>query len=466
MGIGACFLGIHRLDIRSDPVGPFLALMLPACLLWYLAGWALHRTPRERRPAVWLLLLGGLGLRLAAWSAPYVLETDVHRYLWDGFVLSRGYNPYQFSPEEVRRAADPEVSGRFSPRDRILLQTLWLETRGHRVAGYLDQVNAPHIPTCYPPATELAFALVATVAPGSARAWKLFVVGVDFLLCLAILGLLRQLGRPEWWVVAYAWCPLVLKEYANTGHFDPLATLSTVLGVWVLLRGRRALAGSFLGLGIACKLYPLVLLPLLARRLGLRGLVPALVLPPLLLAPFLGVGLDVFRGLALFARQWQFNSSIFWALWMLTGKSKAVLYQGEVAGWTLRFNVFHLLKLVTSTVFVAWLGWLVLRWPDREDRHVLERILLALAGLLLLSPITDPWYLPWLLPYACVLPSQSVSYLTSSIFCYYLYFLRFEDVWWHRAVEYLPFYALFAQEILAGRPLGTRLPESFSTPDP
>ncbi len=43
--------------------------------------------------------------------------------------------------------------------------------------------------------------------------------------------MLRRLGRDPSWILFYAWCPLPVKEYANTGHFDPLATFFTVLAV-------------------------------------------------------------------------------------------------------------------------------------------------------------------------------------------------------------------------------------------
>jgi hypothetical protein len=465
--IAVSFWSLRLLDVRSDPVTPFLSLMLLASLAWLGGGWSLYKTPKGARPRVRWILLGGLLLRLVAWSSPYILETDIHRYLWDGFVLSRGFNPYQFAPATVQAAADPTAIANLSSRDQELIRRLWLKSRSPNIRGYLKAVNAPEIPTCYPPLTEFAFAAMANVAPGNPRAWKGLVVLADMLLCLVTLGLLTELGRDPHWVFLYAWCPLPLKEYANTGHFDPFATLFTALAILLLLRKRPVLAGTCLGLGIATKLYPLILLPLLARRLGLRGMLPALILPPFLLTPFLGIGLGVFEGLRMFARVWQFNSSLFMVLWLLLGKSKAILVQTTVLGIEIRWRVFHLVKGIVGIFYLAFLFW-IYRRPDREARHLIEKVLLALLGLLLLSPVTDPWYLPWVLPYACLLPSSSVTYLAVGMFGYYLYFLGFQEVWWHRVVEYLPFYALTGKEIhggsLFGADLGTEIDNDKEAP--
>ena len=41
-----------------------------------------------------------------------------------------------------------------------------------------------------------------------------------------VLRLLTQTGRHRGWAIAYGWCPLVIKEIANSGHLDALATCS------------------------------------------------------------------------------------------------------------------------------------------------------------------------------------------------------------------------------------------------
>jgi hypothetical protein len=38
-------------------------------------------------------------------------------------------------------------------------------------------------------------------------------------------------GRHLGWSLAYAWCPLAVKEVANTGHLDSIPVFLTVLAV-------------------------------------------------------------------------------------------------------------------------------------------------------------------------------------------------------------------------------------------
>src|SRR5437763_1384467 len=77
--------------------------------------------------------------------------------------------------------------------------------------------------------------------------------------CLAIGWLLLRRSRP-WLAAVWAWCPVVVVEYANNAHIDWLAALLVVLAVSA--RGIRA-AGVLLGAAIAVKVYPALVLPAL-----------------------------------------------------------------------------------------------------------------------------------------------------------------------------------------------------------
>ncbi len=456
LGIGTAMAGIAWLDIPRDPVGPYLGLHLLASLCWLVALGVVRQRPPDSRVGLSALFLGAVGLRVVAWWTPYVLETDIHRYLWDGYVLSHGFNPYAFSPARVRDAMTPSDEGpgaasALVERDQRLLRELWRLSRQPEIAGYFRRINHPGIPTCYPPLAEVAFAISARVAPGDPRLWKAIVATADLVICALIVVLLGELGRPRSWFLAYAWCPLVLKEYANTGHFDPLATVGVLSGLVCLLRGRHLAAGLFLGIGAAVKLYPLVLLPVLGRRLGWGGVAVFLAVPVLAMSPFLGPGASTLAGLLTFAARWEFNSSLFAVLWTLTGWIREPLLRFEIGGTAIALDGFVLAKLAAGALLIAWLGWLA-REPDRGPLDLTARVAGAIGGLLLLSPIADPWYLAWVLPFGCVFPLPSLAYLAVSGACYYLYFLRWEYLWWHRWLEYGPFFLLLCRDLAqAGR---------------
>ena len=65
---------------------------------------------------------------------------------------------------------------------------------------------------------------------------KIWLLGFDLATGGLVLLLLRQTGRPLGMFVLYAWCPLVLKEFANSGHLDVIAVFLTTLAMWLAVR--------------------------------------------------------------------------------------------------------------------------------------------------------------------------------------------------------------------------------------
>ncbi|MDB5349282.1 MAG: putative integral rane protein [Planctomycetota bacterium] len=183
--------------------------------------------------------------------------------------------------------------------------------------GILDRVHFGELTTIYPPTAQAVFALAALITPGDASlpvrmtVMNAFFVGFDLATLGLVVALLSLAGRPVGWSVAYGWCPLVVKEVANSGHVDALAyflaTLALYLAARVLFprhpgappRAKASMAaiacGTVLGLAIGAKLYPVILAPLvilgLFRRLGFRrslfqlaafGVTSALVVGPMI----------------------------------------------------------------------------------------------------------------------------------------------------------------------------------------
>ncbi len=63
------------------------------------------------RLAVALILLGGIGIQIAAVSAPARQSDDLYRYVWDGRVQAAGIDPYAYVPA----AAQLDRSAGFVP---------------------------------------------------------------------------------------------------------------------------------------------------------------------------------------------------------------------------------------------------------------------------------------------------------------------------------------------------------------
>jgi uncharacterized membrane protein len=225
------------------------------------------------------------------------------------------------------------------------------------------------------------------------------------LLALCALGTTRAVlglsGRRPWDAAMVGLSPLLF-VHAFT-NWDLFAVLLAALGLWAWARRRPVLAGVLLGLGVAAKLYPvlvlgaLFLLCLRAGRLGtwLRtavaagGAWAAVNLPLAVLAP------------ENWSRFFRLNSSrhadpdSLWNL-LLHASDHRILDGPLVAGETP--TMLNAVVAVALVLMVAGAGWLTLAAPVRP--RVAQLAFLLVAGFLLLNKVWSPQYSLWLLPLA------------------------------------------------------------------
>ena len=143
----------------------------------------------------------------------------------------------------------------------------------------------------YPPGSVPVFALPALVSNAHYLIlFKLLMTAcaVGFTACAG--WVCRRLGLG---LVRLA--PIVLAPVAMgpvfLNRYDPLAALLVSVALVAVLRARDRTAGALLGIGTAVKLYPAVLLPIFARRVGLLGRagVAYLVAGAVLVLPFFAI---------------------------------------------------------------------------------------------------------------------------------------------------------------------------------
>ncbi|GIW92926.1 MAG: hypothetical protein KatS3mg110_0967 [Pirellulaceae bacterium] len=265
--------------------------LLAGCFLIYCFSLSIAcRIPSHTGLAVRIILAAAAFRGILLPSVP-IQEIDIYRYIWDGAVASQGLSPYRFSPAEVQAAAiTPKSSG--ASVDEELKRLIRLCHEDAAIAESLRRIHYPELTTVYPPVSQAVFALAYYLVPSgvalSSRvlAMKVVLVFFDFATIFLLWFLLRMTNRHVGWLIGYAWCPLVLKEFANSGHLDSIAvcfTTATLLCVTRLYRpsSERCLfwvvmAGVLWGLSVGAKLYPVVLLPLLVlvmfRQVGGKAL--------------------------------------------------------------------------------------------------------------------------------------------------------------------------------------------------
>jgi uncharacterized membrane protein len=280
------------------------------------------------------------------------------------------------------------------------------------------------VKTIYPPIAQAAFASAYLLGGWSWDGFRLL-FGLAYFAGagLMVWALSRHApsGRPAAMAaVLLGWCPLAVKEVANSAHLDAL--LVAVWGAFFFLLARReewrtpVVAGLVVGLGILTKLYPVLLLPLFwsffqrgnGWRSSLAFVLTALATTVLGYLPFLAMdGMDVFSGFRTFSNEWLRNAGLYALLdgWMraLFG-SESVSMFGWVGGTGPAGTVVAKLVaqvVVGGTVLVlCWRMLSSLRTPS--PAQLAHACLVVLCVWFLLLPMAFPWYLLGLVPFAVV----------------------------------------------------------------
>jgi hypothetical protein len=279
---------------------------------------------------------------------PAGADDDIHRYVWDGRLQRLGYNPYIVVPE------DPSAKGLHTPETRNL--------------------NNPNLPSPYPAGAQLFFRAVTAIHE-STFALKVAFVACDLMIVFVLLDVLRRNQQGAHLVLAYAWNPLLGIEVAGSGHIDIVGALLLLVSAAALGRRWRATAAIGLGLAIAVKLLPIVLLPLYWKRVRIRDAALAAAVVGLLYVPFLNHGRIPIGSLGTYVHSFRFNGPVFATL-------DRVLPPQLLAGLAV------LVGLATAT----WLRRAAPEWSP-------DTFAWPMAASLLCAPVVFPWYLLWLLPF-------------------------------------------------------------------
>ena len=272
----------RSVPLNERPTLVMLGLFFLAFLFYWAGLFLVVRLPASRK-----LLFGIFGsaclFRILMMPSIPMHEIDIYRYIWDGAVLAEGVSPYRYPPQEVLQAA----SQRYAPAEDELGRLVALCGRSESIADSLGHIHYGVYPSPYPLVSQAVFASAAWITPedSSPHARLVIMKGLMVLLDLAtlwvVMALVQEAGKHPGWSLAYGWCPLVMKEIANSGHLDSIAIFFTTLAIWLLIKTMRntdglqlrhvAGTGVMLALAIGAKLYPVVLMPLFTALWWRRG---------------------------------------------------------------------------------------------------------------------------------------------------------------------------------------------------
>ena len=390
-------VGRHALIGRTRVLTPLRVMFLIALVLLAL-GWA------TKSPCLQTIGTGAPDQRVANWEnqrAYYALCYSDTVPLYGAELLSSGKFPYKSSWLEMDSAGRPQIRYDGQPAVRHMeypvLTGLYQYLSMTLAKTYTEVAKATALPGLAGVAEVVMFFNIA--AFGLALAWLVTVWAT------AILA-----GRRIWDAALVAASPvLIFQAFTN---FDALATALAAGGMLAWARRRPGWAGVLLGLGVAAKLYPALLLVVLIV-LGLRAgrLAEVARTTAAAIGTWLVVNAPV---MLLFPRGW----SEFFRLNARRDSDMDSLYNvvKSFTGWrgfdsNLGFwQPPIVLNTVVAILFglccaaVAYIAWTAPRRP-----RVAQLAFLLVAMFLVVNKVWSPQFSLWLVPLAVLaLPHRRI----------------------------------------------------------
>jgi hypothetical protein len=371
--LGCVSVVLYRAGLSASGVSGirfFMKVAFVQAAIYLLAAWIVIRA----RPASSSLLIAiafAIVFRLSILFAPPYLSDDIYRYVWDGRVQAAGINPYRYIP------AAPELA----------------HLRDETIYPRINRKDWAH--TIYPPAAQVVFFLTTRISE-SVTWMKATMLLFELITFWAVAQLLGLLGRPRHLLLLYAWHPLVVWEFAGSGHVDAIAICFIALAFLAWQRKSDPGAGSMLACATLVKLFPVVLVPAMLKR---RRIAPIFAVTIILgYLAYLSVGPTAVLGsLPGYTHE----------MGLLTGQPYyALSLVHKLFGLELSGIAY---MIATVLVMGAIALWVLLR--GRSEDTLKHGLVLATATTVLFAPHFS-WYFCWLALFLCFTPRLSIFYLT------------------------------------------------------
>lgn len=330
--------------------------------------------------------------------------------------------------------------------------------------GYGERIASGELPyrdfaVEYPPGALVPFAVPALISStnngfvGAFEALMTLSMGaICALIVLSQRALQASLRRTVWSVGAFLLGALLLGSFILT-RFDLYAAAFTLAAVCAILHRRLTLGPILLGLAIATKIYPAVLLPLLAARAWKRegpraafrdtavtvGAAVVVYLPFVLVAPE-GVARSVWRQLGRPLQIESLGSGVLLALH--NGAGMPLAWASGSGSQNLTGTVATVASGVTTIVGAAALALVWVRYArgDTESQaRFAQYAAAAVVAFVAFGKVVSPQFLVWLLAIVVIVPGLrgSVASVLLVVACG-LTRLWFPRMYWELVKEFDP----------------------------
>ncbi|MEZ4825913.1 MAG: glycosyltransferase 87 family protein [Bacteroidia bacterium] len=391
-------------------IGLFAALSgLYIYLVWYAS-----------REGIALVLIAAIFFRQIPFfsldSLP-ALSDDFFRFVWDGRLMVGGVNPFSALPESYIN--NPELA-----------------TNLHLTPELFTGLNSKTYFTIYPPVLQGIFYLASFIfpqsLPGAVQVMRLFIVLAEAGSIYLMILLLRRFQQDDWQIALYALNPLVIVELTGNLHFEALMIFFLLWALWLLVEGKWIGSSLPFALAVGSKLLPLMLLPLLIRRLGWQKTM----IYGFLVAAFTGVlfipffdretFINLSRSIDLYFHKFEFNASLYYLIrWV---------------GY--RFTGYNVIQIIGKYLaMVSALAILIYSYREKSPgwKNLPESFVWVFLFYFSLTSIVHPWYVTSLVAFSVFSRLRfPIAWSFVVMLSYYTYrTTAYEENLWLAALEYV-----------------------------
>jgi len=198
-----------------------------------------------------ILLISGVLFRFCLIFSTPALSDDFYRFIWDGRIQQLGFNPFDFTPRQILNQNSDAFLNQLFP--------------------YL---NSPDYHSVYPQLSQSLFNITSIIGQDSLQINLIVLKTIIFLSEIGTIYLLSKLikkrSKDPSLLLIYLFNPLVIIELTGNIHFEALMIFFFLLAVILFYKKRFIGSASALSLAIQAKLLPVLVIPVLIKKIGIR----------------------------------------------------------------------------------------------------------------------------------------------------------------------------------------------------
>lgn len=295
------------------------------------------------------------------------LSNDYFRFIWDGEIISKGINPYDYKPNELILRDDFKENSYFL-----------------KLHIGMGELSAQHY-SCYPTINQFYFWFASIFS--NSIIINLIILRILILITIIIgltfiTRLFSNFGirKERIWLIILN--PLFLLETIQNVHFEGVMITFLIMSIYYFTINSYTIGSFLLAVSIQIKLIPLIIFPFILKRIGFKKTMIIWILTIVFTLFIFSLLINYknfsnfMSSIKLYFENFEFNSSLYYVIQKLTSHkfyTSIGLFLGSIS-------------LITIVI-------IALNGEKYTWNKLMRRLTIAFFIFYLLASTVHPWYL-------------------------------------------------------------------------